>query len=345
MKELTDGEKRHDGYPTVSVLMPVFNECQRLLELSINSILEQTLVDFEFIILDDGSDNEETIITLERFAKQDPRIRLYRKPHRGLTRTLNIGLSLCRGEFICRQDSDDWSEADRIKMQVEFLMNNPGTGIVGGNVAMYQEKGYPLWIREYPLAPKEILSAFKRNNPFCHGAVCFRRDIAEAVGGYREELVCSQDYDFFWRICERSAGANISRILYHYRFRRQSITAQKYSEKARTNAIISILAEMRYRGAAEDFQHAVKQAETMGLSRSENLAYHADQLMVAGYYWQALRAYAYAAALSPFRLRVYLKLLRLALFVFLPQVRCRLFRSDIWRIRAAEPGLGVKLDG
>src|SRR2546423_1635754 len=101
VSELCYDQIRCAGYPAVSLLMAVFNERPSFLEQSIQSILEQTFADFEFVIVDDGSDNKDTILALERSAEKDHRIHLRREPHRGLTKSLNIGLAFCRGEFVC----------------------------------------------------------------------------------------------------------------------------------------------------------------------------------------------------------------------------------------------------
>jgi len=95
----------------ITVLMAVRDTPPAMLRKAIESIRSQTLREFEFLILDDGSEQAETCAALEQQAAADARIRLERGPRRGLTATLNRGLALATGEFIARQDADDWSEA------------------------------------------------------------------------------------------------------------------------------------------------------------------------------------------------------------------------------------------
>ena len=167
-----------EAIPAMSVLMAVCNDAPRFLEEAITSVLNQSFEDFEFLILDDGSTQPATIDCLNQFASRDTRICFHREPHRGLTGTLNVGLSRCRAELICRHDADDWSSPDRFLSQVEFMSNNSRVAVVGSAVELCQEDGTSLWSQTLPCQPREILEAFPMGNPFCHGAVCFRSNAA-----------------------------------------------------------------------------------------------------------------------------------------------------------------------
>ena len=112
--------------------MTVYNDPPEYLGTAIHSVLAQTFERFEFLILDDGSTRDDTIQTLDRFAYGESRIRLFREPHRGLTRTLNVGLAHCRAELVCRQDADDWSTPDRFVRQIEYLKAHPELAVVEG---------------------------------------------------------------------------------------------------------------------------------------------------------------------------------------------------------------------
>src|SRR5690242_20082708 len=97
--------------PTVSVIMAVFN-AENFLDAAVRSILEQSLADFEFIIIDDGSTDRSNQI-LQDYARKDNRVRLISRPNKGLTASLNEALKLARGEFIARMDADDVATTDR----------------------------------------------------------------------------------------------------------------------------------------------------------------------------------------------------------------------------------------
>ena len=126
--------------PKVSVVMCVHNG-ERYLYEALESVLNQTFEDFEFIIVDDASaDNTPAI--LKEYAAQDGRIRLMRNAHNlGLTRSLNKALRLAKGEYIARQDADDISLPQRLEKQVEFLNSNSRTAVVGSWTEVIDEYG------------------------------------------------------------------------------------------------------------------------------------------------------------------------------------------------------------
>ena len=197
----------------VTVLMAVRDTPAGMLRQAIVSIREQTLRDFEFLILDDGSQRADTLAELETQAAADSRIRVERGPPRGLTRTLNRGLALAKGDWIARQDADDWSEPQRLERQAAFLRERPGVALCGTNAWTHRDDGRPLWPTRLPQECEAIREALWWGNPFVHGSVMFRATAAR----YREEFACAQDYDFFWRLCDASGGANLAEPLYHYR--------------------------------------------------------------------------------------------------------------------------------
>ncbi len=184
----------------VTVLMAVRDTPAGMLRQAIVSIREQTLRDFEFFILDDGSQRGDTLAELERQAGADSRIRLERGPPRGLTRTLNRGLDLAAGDLIARQDADDWSEPERLERQVVFLSEHPEIALCGTNAWTHRDDGRPLWPTRLPEGCEAIREALWSGNPFVHGSTMFRATVAR----YREEFSCAQDYDFFWRLCDAS---------------------------------------------------------------------------------------------------------------------------------------------
>src|SRR5262249_9769576 len=154
------------------------------------------------------------------------------KSHRGLTLSLNRGLRIARGELIARQDADDWSDPRRLQRQVEFFTAHPKTVLCGTNAWMHQASGRPLWRTRLPQTHAEIAAALEQRNPFVHGACMFRREAALKLEGYRAELKCSQDYDFFWRLSERGETANLDEPLYHYRFSGGSVSSGKAESQA-----------------------------------------------------------------------------------------------------------------
>ena len=315
--------------PVVSVLMAVRDVPVPMLEQAITSVLGQTFDDFEFLIYNDGGQDQKVLDTLEHFASLDPRIELHHEPPRGLTRTLNIGLANAHGRYIARHDADDWSEPDRFAKQVEFLERNPDIAVCGSNAWMHQEQGPRLWATRFPLEPDKIKDALHERNPFVHGATMFRIQAARRLGGYREEFVCSQDYDFFWRMCDAAGGANLPDPLYHYRFRTGAVSGQRATDQARVHMATKALAWARRIGANADVSAALEEAGRQLHETPEGLnsqLKQADHRMLAGDYSAAYRDYVSLLRRNPFSLLAWGKLIRFVVFLAIPPARSLCFR-------------------
>ncbi|MDJ0799829.1 MAG: glycosyltransferase [Calothrix sp. MO_167.B12] len=209
--------------PKVTVLTAVYNGESYLRE-AIDSILAQTFPDFEFLIINDGStDSTQEIIQFY----DDPRIRLINNEYNlGLTRSLNKGLELAKGEFIARQDADDISEPERLAKQVAFLETHPEVALVGTWYKDIDPQGNLIGECNLPCDCTQIRWDILFYCPFVHSAVMFRKHtIAEQIGFYDEAFSYAQDYDLWWRISRRLQVANINEYLMKLRINPSSMTA------------------------------------------------------------------------------------------------------------------------
>lgn len=165
--------------PNVSIIMGVYN-CKNynLLRKSIDSVLQQTDRDFEFIICNDGSTNG-TLDELKKIAQSDSRIKIisYEK-NRGLNHALNECLAVSQGKYIARQDDDDVSKPERLKKQVQFLDENREYAIVGTCADVFDNNG--IW-GEYTVPEKPQKGDFLWNSPFMHPTTMMRK--AELLWG------------------------------------------------------------------------------------------------------------------------------------------------------------------
>jgi hypothetical protein len=311
----------------VTVLMSVYDPPANMLDTAIASVLDQTFADFEFLILDDGSSNERVRAQLDSWASTDGRVRLFHEPHRGVPATSNRGLALARGTYIARHDSDDWSEPHRLARQVAYLNQHPEIALAGTDTWSHSSCGAPLWRLRLPHSPAEVARALLRGNPFVHGSTMFRREAALAIGGYREEFPCSSDYDFLWRLADAGGAVNLDEVLYHYRYTRGSISAQRAADQARTHRAAQLLAASRRTGQAEDVREALQtvEKETAGQSFRPALK-QADHLMLAGDFSGAGRAYLRLLRSHPGSGLAWAKILRLAVFAAIPPAREVSFR-------------------
>ncbi|MFO0888513.1 MAG: glycosyltransferase [Isosphaeraceae bacterium] len=207
-----------DRVPLVSACMPVYNG-ERYLAEAVESILAQTLVDFEFLIIDDGS-TDGSLRILQRYAEQDPRIRLISRPNKGLTATLNELIDLARGEFIARMDADDVSLPERLERQVDYLRANPGCVVVGCRALVIDPDGDPVSVRFNGLAHEELDAQNldgSRQSALCHPSVLMRRQALVESGKYRQQFQYCEDLDLWLRMAERGRLGNLPEVLIKYR--------------------------------------------------------------------------------------------------------------------------------
>ena len=216
-----------DPAPRVSVLMTMFN-AGAYLRSAIESVLAQSYKDFELIIVDDGSTDGSAAVAA---GYSDPRVRLIpNAANRGQTPCLNQGLALARGEFVARQDADDFSRPDRLEKQIQFLDAHSEIALLGANAEQIDGNGQRLGVTDVPCDTPAIRWGNIFFNSFLHSAVLFRTKIVrEEFGGYDESFRCSMDYALWSRIAQRHAVANLAETLISLRVHPESITRSQPS--------------------------------------------------------------------------------------------------------------------
>lgn len=208
--------------PRISVVMPVYNG-EAYLEAAVSSILAQTVPDFEFIVIDDGS-TDQTAALLSAAAARDRRLRVISQENQGIARSLNRGLSLATGEWVARMDADDIALPDRFSRQMRYLEAHPDCGVLGGQILLTDPEDRPLLRVSHPLVHDDIVAAIMAGAPaFSHPTVLFRRDIALAIDGYSDRFEHAEDADFFLRMAEKTTLANLPDLLLRYRQHFKSI--------------------------------------------------------------------------------------------------------------------------
>jgi glycosyltransferase involved in cell wall biosynthesis len=217
--------------PHVTVLLAVHNGEQYLRE-ALQSILDQTFTDFEFLIFDDGS-TDQSLEILKEFAELDSRIRIVSRANRGLTATLNEGIALARGEFIARMDADDIALPDRLAKQVAYLQDHPDCVLIGSRVLLVDPEGSPIRQICQQMTHDEIDSALMTHGwPMVHPAVTLRSSALHAIGGYCEAYRTNQDHDLFLRLAEYGRVANLPDLLLKYRQHTKSISMANVKNNA-----------------------------------------------------------------------------------------------------------------
>jgi len=203
----------------VSVIMAVHNGAAFLKD-CIDSVLSQSFINFEFIIVNDGStDNSPAII--KKFANQDQRIKIINKEHTGLANSLNIGIKKAQGEFIARIDADDIWLPEKLGQQIQYLNFNPNKMLLGSSVVFIDERGALVKAKGFNngefLEYEQIIKGLTRNNLFCHSSVVFRKELVLEIGYFDENFVSSLDYDYWVRIVSRFPATILAEPLVKYR--------------------------------------------------------------------------------------------------------------------------------
>ena len=215
-----------DSIPKVSVLMGVYN-CEKYLREAIDSILNQTFSDFEFIIIDDGSTDNSSYI-LKSF--NDPRVTLFKQNNSGCYKALNLGLKHAKGKYIAILDSDDISHRERLKNQFEYLENHKECVCCATDTNIIDEGGKYIYTSTNSLNVKELSKQLPEKNPFTHSSLMIRKNIMLKIGGYKDvkyggdviALIDLQKYGelhilnkplCYYRLRQGSVDSNMSRNL------------------------------------------------------------------------------------------------------------------------------------
>lgn len=183
--------------PRVSVVTTVYNGAPYF-DRAIPGILEQTFDDFELIVVDDGS-QDGTAELLRQAAGRDPRVRVFSPGRLGAAAAYNYGVAQATGEYVARQDFDDRSYPERLRLQVAFLDAHPDVGVVGGYYVLVDENRGERYVRMPPTEHDAIVAAMARYIPLAHTVATFRRRVWTEAGGY-PQVVNLIDMRFWLRV-------------------------------------------------------------------------------------------------------------------------------------------------
>ena len=214
--------------PRISVVMPAYN-AEKYIGEAIESILQQTFSDFEYIIIDDGS-TDRTWEIIQEYAQKDERIVIIQnKENLQISATLNKGIQMARWEYIARMDADDISMPERFEKQIAFLDDNPDVGIVWWVMQLFNQK-WNIWIRKYYVTDAEIRKHLFFFSPFCHPSIMMRTELVRTVWGYDLDMVYAEDYDLYFKLGTKAQFANLSETVLQYRVSDDWITASRLRE-------------------------------------------------------------------------------------------------------------------
>ena len=209
----------------VSVLMTVYRD-EEYLEQAIESIINQTYSNFEFIIIKEFGTDKKTEQILEKYQNIDSRIYIYSNDKKlGFAASLNKGLELAKGKYIFRMDGDDISVSDRFAIQIDYMEKHPELLLCGGYTKYLYMDGRKGSISDYPITSEDIRNSTLFYVPFAHPTVCFNRFALDKNNIKYSEEYRTEDYELWSRLVYLYETANIPQVLLKYRIHASNATS------------------------------------------------------------------------------------------------------------------------
>lgn len=249
--------------PLVSVVLPAYN-CAQFLPQAIESILSQTISDFELLVIYDDS-TDDTLPIIEHFAAQDNRVRLVHGKKERLVGALNLGIEQSCGKYIARMDADDISRPDRFEKQLA-LMEARQLDLCGSDILIISEIGALLEAVVMPSSPELIAITLACTVPFAHGSVMMRTSFIKDHHLQYKKSSSAEDYDLWCRSFHQGARfGNVGEFLFSYRHLATSLskvharTVHRHTKALRRQFVGNNLAVI---------EHAIEKVITSKMQRS-----------------------------------------------------------------------------
>lgn len=263
--------------PLVTVLMPAYNAGNYIAE-AIDSILDQTYADFEFLIINDGS-TDNTLQVIQQY--NDPRIRVINQRNKGLIDTLNEGIEIAQGSIIARMDADDICFPARLQKQLDFLQANPDHIMVGAEADVMDKDGaFLMKLEPIGHTNEEIAQRINIKCPFIHPAVTFYKEQVIKAGGYPKNALTFEDHLLWKELMAFGKVANLRSTLLKVRFNPESVTID---EKWRGQEFVDI----RRRSIEQAFVSEADGKRLREIIASQNL----HKYKLASYYATVAKKY------------------------------------------------------
>ena len=238
--------------PLITVITSIRNGQSHIQE-TVESIIDQSLNDFEYIIINDGS-TDETSNIINTLIRRDRRISLIQNATTiGLTRSLNKGLNAARGKYIARLDAGDISLSNRLEEQNKYLEQHPEIILCGTNCDLIDNNGHSLQLtdRHLVFASADIERVLPQRNCLVHSSIMFRNDHIR----YRDKFYYSQDYDLYLNLLSSGKGlANLSEKLVHWRMDPTAISFTNRAKQSRFTSLAKKFYQQRLKSGRDDYE-------------------------------------------------------------------------------------------
>src|SRR3990167_4275908 len=192
--------------PSITVFMAVYNG-EKYIRSSVESVLQQSFADFEFLIINDKS-TDQTLTILQEYREKDPRIVIHTNQNNiGQTKSLNTGLRLAKGEYVARIDADDFALPRWLETQVAAARKNPKSAVISAQALVIDENNSILRIARSPAALQDIILRSFTFSPINHVGSILKKDTVIKNGGYDENYKTAADFDLWGKLIR--SGENI----------------------------------------------------------------------------------------------------------------------------------------
>ena len=195
--------------------MPNFNNGAYISK-AIQSILDQSFTNFEFIIIDNNS-TDNSLKIIEDFASSDSRIIIMNIEKRGISNLLNLGLKRSKYEYIARMDSDDIALSNRLQIQLNYMKSRPEIAVLGSPTLIIDENDKFQFISDHPVDEEKLNERIQQENAISHPTVLFRKNTILKAGGYNPQAIHAEDYDLWLRVMKLGKLQNLSTPVLKYR--------------------------------------------------------------------------------------------------------------------------------
>ncbi len=219
--------------------MSIKNDEGNYLSQSIESILNQSFKNFEFIIILDGSD-KNTIQKVEYYKNLDPRLRIFNQKNLGLTKSLNIAIRKSRADLIVRQDYDDVSELNRLEYLYKYMLKNLDIVLLGSNCSKINEKNTIIGKIKVECNHIKLKKKISYFNPLIHPSVIFRKKILSEFNFYNENYSVSQDYELWSKVSKKYKISNINYYLLRLRIHKKSVSSNNNFLQRKYSFLINV---------------------------------------------------------------------------------------------------------
>lgn len=268
--------------PLFSIVIPCYN-ARRTLKETVNSVLAQTLENWEMIIVDDGS-NDGSLDTITELSRQDKRIKLAKISHQGVSIARNTGIRLSTGRYIAFLDADDLWRQDKLHLHAEHLLRYQQVGVSFARVRFMSPSGRPLaQLSAVPTHGLDAFSLLTENHVSTSSNIVARRELFESLGGFQEDMSFAEDHEWLFRVAVdgRWTVAGIAETLVLYRTSQGSLSSDLARMESGWLTMLNKAAGyapeflQKHRNSAEAiyFRYLARRALRQGAEASIGLAY------------------------------------------------------------------------